>query len=95
MKESVTISSLGELSRSPVATVPTSRTQLNLVGLTLLGSPPPGRYCLWVTVESIDTWDVVIIGGGPPAENVGQYAVAGSDRTVVIVEAELGGGECS
>jgi pyruvate/2-oxoglutarate dehydrogenase complex dihydrolipoamide dehydrogenase (E3) component len=45
--------------------------------------------------ESNNTWDVVIIGGGPPGENVGQYAVAGSDRTAVIVEAELVGGECS
>ncbi len=45
--------------------------------------------------EMKDTWDVVIIGGGPPAENAGQYAVAGSDRTAVIVEAELVGGECS
>ncbi len=42
-----------------------------------------------------DTWDIVIIGGGPPAENAGQYAVVGSDRSAVIVEAELVGGECS
>jgi pyruvate/2-oxoglutarate dehydrogenase complex dihydrolipoamide dehydrogenase (E3) component len=42
-----------------------------------------------------DTWDVVIIGGGPPGENAGQYAVAGSDRSAVIVESELVGGECS
>jgi pyruvate/2-oxoglutarate dehydrogenase complex dihydrolipoamide dehydrogenase (E3) component len=42
-----------------------------------------------------DTWDVIIIGGGPPGENVGEYAVAGSDRTAVIIEAELVGGECS
>lgn len=42
-----------------------------------------------------DTWDVVVIGGGPAGENVAQYAVQGSDRTAVIVEAELVGGECS
>ena len=42
-----------------------------------------------------DTWDFVIIGGGPPGENVAQYAIQGSDRTAVIVEQELLGGECS
>lgn len=42
-----------------------------------------------------DTWDVIVIGGGPPGENVAQYAIQGSDRTAVIVEAELVGGECS
>ncbi|MET3805831.1 dihydrolipoamide dehydrogenase [Nakamurella sp. UYEF19] len=42
-----------------------------------------------------DTWDVVIIGGAPPGENVAQYATQGSDRTAVIVEKELVGGECS
>jgi dihydrolipoamide dehydrogenase len=40
-------------------------------------------------------WDVVVIGGGPPGENAAQYAKQGSDRTAVIVEAELVGGECS
>jgi pyruvate/2-oxoglutarate dehydrogenase complex dihydrolipoamide dehydrogenase (E3) component len=41
------------------------------------------------------TYDVVVIGGGPPGENVAQYAIQGSDRTAVMVEAELVGGECS
>ena len=42
-----------------------------------------------------DTWDVVVIGGAPPGENVAQYATQGSDRTAVIIEKELVGGECS
>ena len=46
-------------------------------------------------VEISDTWDVVVIGGGPAGENVAQYAIAGSDRTAIIVEKELVGGECS
>src|SRR3954468_23963602 len=42
-----------------------------------------------------DTWDVIVIGGGPPGENAALYAIKGSDRTAVIVEHELVGGECS
>ena len=42
-----------------------------------------------------DTWDVVVIGGAPPGENVAQYATQGSTRTAVIIEKELVGGECS
>ncbi|MGW5073120.1 dihydrolipoyl dehydrogenase family protein [Rhodococcus sp. NPDC004095] len=40
-------------------------------------------------------FDVVVIGGGPAGEIAAQYAVAGSERTAVIVEHELLGGECS
>ncbi|WP_168698725.1 dihydrolipoyl dehydrogenase family protein [Gordonia paraffinivorans] len=42
-----------------------------------------------------DTYDVVVIGGGPVGENVADYAIRGSDRTAAIVEHELMGGECS
>ncbi len=45
--------------------------------------------------ERDDTWDVIVIGGGPPGEIAAQYAIQGSDRTAVIVEHELLGGECS
>jgi pyruvate/2-oxoglutarate dehydrogenase complex dihydrolipoamide dehydrogenase (E3) component len=45
--------------------------------------------------DAQDTWDFVIIGGAPPGENVAQYAIQGSDRTAVIVEEQLVGGECS
>jgi dihydrolipoamide dehydrogenase len=41
------------------------------------------------------TWDVIVLGGGAAGENVAQYAIQGSERTAVIVEAELVGGECS
>jgi dihydrolipoamide dehydrogenase len=43
----------------------------------------------------VDSWDVVVIGGGAAGENVAHYAIKGSERTAVIVEAELLGGECS
>jgi pyruvate/2-oxoglutarate dehydrogenase complex dihydrolipoamide dehydrogenase (E3) component len=42
-----------------------------------------------------DSWDVIVLGGGPPGENVAQYAIQGSARSAVIVEAERVGGECS
>ena len=45
--------------------------------------------------ESATTWDVIVIGGAPPGEIAAQYAIQGSDRTAVIVEHELMGGECS
>ncbi|MFL5862685.1 MAG: dihydrolipoyl dehydrogenase family protein [Solirubrobacteraceae bacterium] len=45
--------------------------------------------------QDTQSWDVVVIGGGAAGENAAQYAVQGSERTAVIVEAELLGGECS
>src|SRR6195952_5039788 len=48
-----------------------------------------------MTSAEQDTWDFVIIGGAPPGENVAQYATQGSDRTAVLVEEQLVGGECS
>jgi pyruvate/2-oxoglutarate dehydrogenase complex dihydrolipoamide dehydrogenase (E3) component len=45
--------------------------------------------------DETDTWDVIVIGGGAAGENAAQYAIQGSDRTAVIIEAELLGGECS
>ncbi|MCW2525365.1 MAG: pyridine nucleotide-disulfide oxidoreductase dimerization region [Pseudonocardiales bacterium] len=52
-------------------------------------TPEPG------TVDATDEWDVIVIGAGPPGENAAQYAIQGSDRTAVLVEAHLVGGECS
>lgn len=45
--------------------------------------------------EGTDTWDVVVLGAGPAGENAAQYAIQGSDRTAVLVESQLVGGECS
>ena len=42
-----------------------------------------------------EDYDVVVIGGGPAGENAAQYAIQGSDRTAVLIERELVGGECS
>lgn len=46
-------------------------------------------------LDRTDTWDVIVIGGGPPGEIAAQYATQGSDRSALIIEHELVGGECS
>lgn len=45
--------------------------------------------------QESDTWDVVVLGGGPAGENAADYAVREGGLTAVVVESELVGGECS
>src|SRR5664279_1233536 len=61
--------------------------RIDLVGsvASMTGSVDPDRT----------EWEVIVIGGGPPGENVAAYASDGSGLSAVIVEQELVGGECS
>jgi len=47
-----------------------------------------------MTSDAQDSWDVIVVGGGPAGENAADYAARDGLR-VAIVEAELLGGECS
>ena len=70
---------------------PRSRTLLSSERAHSPTAEPKPTYA-----EPMDaTFDVVVIGGGPVGENVADYAIRGSDRTAVVIEHELMGGECS
>lgn len=62
--------------------------------MTLAGGPRR-PFAMPDTAVDADTWDVIVIGGGPAGENAAQFAIQGSDRTAALVEQELFGGECS
>lgn len=42
-----------------------------------------------------EVYDVVVIGGGPSGENAADYAIRGSQRSALLIESGLLGGECS
>ncbi|RMI46287.1 dihydrolipoyl dehydrogenase family protein [Streptomyces triticirhizae] len=55
---------------------------------------PGGAEEFGAGATDADTFDVVVIGGGPPGENLAERTQAAGLRTV-LVERELVGGECS
>lgn len=42
-----------------------------------------------------EVYDIVVIGAGPAGENAADYAIRGSDRSALLIEHELVGGQCS
>jgi dihydrolipoamide dehydrogenase len=51
-------------------------------------------YDVTMSEPAVATFDVIVIGAGPPGENAADYASRGGLRSV-LVEGELVGGECS
>lgn len=47
------------------------------------------------TVTTSEAYDVVVLGAGPAGENAADYALRNSDRTALLIERHLVGGECS